>query len=322
MELGMLRYLFTDLTKVGTSASAIPPFLDDEHIHKFNPKRGNFYLQFWSAQQANDRSPFTVFGIEERNREAKEAVEESTAKAASGMQYLTNHIDKGNRSDFAQKITNMMKGNIFLKAYKLEPKSGGGQQGGNGESLAKLQSKLDELKVIEKSNPDKYESDLKKLMVDYKNDPVLSPDNFKISSTDRVVAIAVTYVLRAVSLFLVEWGMNSYMIQGFESAFQTYLLIYIGMLTLVVTLANASRQLIIFRMIFYYFSIDPPNGIWRVLIHILVQLILLPVPFLVRDNNSVAPDQYSFESRRAVLRTLSQFTFFIWALTSAIMFMY
>jgi hypothetical protein len=312
----MLSYFVTDLTNMGMNRSFAPPFLDDEHIYKFNRPRWNFYKQFVEAVTSNDRSPWTVFGIENRTRHARETINEEAKKAANNLQYLTQ---KYTTDDLTKKITRMMKGNLFLKRYKFE--NGPKYTIGGGQTLDDLTKKVESLEQL-KSNNKRYQEELNKVVIAYENDPILSPDNFKITSTDRVVAIAVAYVIRAVSLFLVEWGMNSYMIQGFESAFQTYLMLYIGMFLLVVTLANASDNMLLFRMVFYYFSIDPPNSIWRVVVHILVQLILLPVPFLVRDGNSAAPDKYSFESRRAVMRTLSQFTFFIWALTSAITFMY
>ena len=141
--------------------------------------------------------------------------------------------------------------------------------------------------------------------------------------TDRVIFIAVTFMIRGLVLFLIDWGINSTLITNFNRAFLYYALIYFTIFMMWVLLVNAGteKENIPLKMAFYYVNWRT-NGIGRVLAHLAVQTFLIPIPFIVREPLQGAPDAATFEKRRAVYRVLSNFTFFVWVMTSIIALRY
>lgn len=155
------------------------------------------------------------------------------------------------------------------------------------------------------------------LVTKFFGDPVISPNNLALTATDRVIFIAMTFVLRAVSMYIVEWSVNTYMVKSFQNAFKLYLVCYLSLFTLWVVMVNASKMLF-FKMLFYYVSTDP-HGIVRILVHVFVQLMILPVPLIVKTKGfEYTEEEYTYEQRRKTMSVLNNFTFFIWAITSII----
>jgi hypothetical protein len=173
---------------------------------------------------------------------------------------------------------------------------------------------LDEVEK-NKGNPEAVE----KLADQLDTHPIFNPENEKISMTDRVIFIAVTFMIRGLTLFLIDWGINSMLITTFNRAFLYYTLLYFTLFMMWVLLVNAGSdgENIPLKMAFYYVNWKA-NGVGRILAHLAVQVFLIPIPFIVREPLQGAPDTATFEKRRAVYRVLSNFTFFVWVMTSII----
>lgn len=173
---------------------------------------------------------------------------------------------------------------------------------------------LDEVEK-NKGNPEAVE----KLADQLDTHPIFNPENEKISMTDRVIFIAVTFMIRGLTLFLIDWGINSMLITTFNRAFLYYTLLYFTLFMMWVLLVNAGSdgENIPLKMAFYYVNWKA-NRVGRILAHLAVQVFLIPIPFIVREPLQGAPDTATFEKRRAVYRVLSNFTFFVWVMTSII----
>lgn len=155
------------------------------------------------------------------------------------------------------------------------------------------------------------------LVEDYESHPLLGLEAQNITVTDRIVFIAVTFFFRGLCIYLVEWGIDTQMIRDFQSAFLSYMILYIGLFFLWVLLVNAPSENNIFRMLFYYISTDP-HRYGRIFAHVVIFLLLIPIPFVVKETSNVAGDEFTFEKKRALFQFISQFTFFIWMITSLI----
>lgn len=159
--------------------------------------------------------------------------------------------------------------------------------------------------------------DTNKLLATFYSDPILSPSNEALTATDRIIFIAMTFVLRAVALYIVEWAVNTYMVKSFQNAFKLYLICYLSLFTLWVVMVNSSNKLFL-KMLFYYISTDP-HGLGRILVHVFIQLMILPVPLIVKTKGfEYTQEEYTYEQRRKTMSILNNFTFFIWAITSII----
>lgn len=182
---------------------------------------------------------------------------------------------------------------------------------------------LDKVEQIQKDEKEGKADDAEKKLTavadEVNTHPVFNPENEQISMTDRVVFIAVTFMIRGLALFLIDWGINSQLITTFNRAFLYYTLIYFTLFMMWALLVNAGSESenVPLKMAFYYVNWGA-NGIARILVHLAVQTFLIPIPFIVREPLQGAPDTTTFEKRRAVYRVLSNFTFFVWVMTSII----
>lgn len=183
-----------------------------------------------------------------------------------------------------------------------------------GEAItyySKLEKELNDAEINKK--------DTKEIIKDYEDDPIFGLETEEITKTDRAIFIAVTYVIRAVALFLLNWSINSNMVNNFEKAFILYFVLYISLFLIIVLLVNTENNLF-FRMLLYY--LDTKNNGWgRIIVHILIQLGLMPVIWLLKvntDNLKII----DFSSSQRLFNIIADYTFFIWLFSSIIVLQY
>ena len=335
-----VKYGFTPLTKTGVP-NRLPEFLTDEQLYGINKERFNFYQQLLDElSNQGTRIPDAVFGIANRNRYVIEKLRDDMNSLANSIAVLKSRVkdlpdgtpNSGELDKMLKRLNAQLGSNVFLKDYKFKPAppappappvaplptAGGASASGGDGLVGKLGEDYNELT---KPGAEPDADALARFRIRYENDPILSPSVDEITSTDRVIFIAVTFLFRGISLFLTEWALNSYMFSGFHAAITWYCGIYISLILLLALLVNASKSIQLFRMMFYYLSFIP-HGPGRLILHCVVLLMLLPIPFLVRENitgvSNEETEDYSFARRRAIMRVLSNLTFFIWVLTSVI----
>jgi hypothetical protein len=176
---------------------------------------------------------------------------------------------------------------------------------------------------------------LKKIYNKYKSVSQLSPDRLNITFIDRCIFIGVTFLLRLLSLSLVYWGLNSNLINNFKNAFMYYTLIYILFFLFIIGLVNIIFYYPIFELLgnpsinympnilFYFYT--HINGYSRLILHILILLLLLFIPFIlslddskrkyVNENMNIS---YNFKLKDKIYKTISNFSLVIFALTSIV----
>ncbi len=333
------RFKLTDQTTIGIpSTSIITSIASDKAALGLNDPLYSWYMQALPmVSDPNTKNIYdTVIGVVNRNRSTQQRTKELSADIVKRMENLyqktirdhskdTDVVQKNAVDELSKRITNTL-GNspIDTKVKRTGVQaatniSGANVQGGgSGENrFVKLSQDWEDNQTTEAANLQKKES----LRVKYENDPIISPDNAKITSTDRLIFIAMTFVLRAISIFLVEWAVNTYMVKSFEAAFKMYLICYVALFATWAIMVNASGALFI-RMLFYYIDIES-NSFGRIIVHFIVQLMLLPIPYIVRTKGfETAQEEYTYERRRKTMSILSNFTFFIWAITSIIALRY
>ena len=154
----------------------------------------------------------------------------------------------------------------------------------------------------------------------YENDPVYSPAAAAVTTTDRLIFITLTFVLRAVALFLLEWGLQANYITSFNNAFFLYIGVYLSLFALMALLVNASDKVLSLHMLFYYLSLHSGDGrgLIRMFLHVFIIMLLLPVPLLLRRRNANGTTMDEYERNRQISTTMGQFTLFVWIATSAL----
>ena len=154
----------------------------------------------------------------------------------------------------------------------------------------------------------------------YKKDPIFSPEIEKVTMTDRVIFIVATYIIRAISMFMLEWAVHTNFVNTFVKGFSLYFGVYICIFLLLYILTNAKEDDEIFRMIFYYIytKSEDGQGVVRILLHLLCILMLIPIPFVVREYREFEKDSMTFVEKRTILNGVSRFTMYVWILTSIV----
>lgn len=282
---------FRDLTHPQQMETNAVPFfsmfsIDDNLAQKYSRDRYQFYANLWEALNSPDPTVVDrVLGIEMKNRAQYEQVNESKRDLVNAARFLKQDGGVGD--------TEESKSWFRTQLEKLKPDAEGKRTPGVVDNV--------------------YQ--------EWKNHPIYSPEVEAVSMTDRIVFIAVTYAFRAITLYLIEWSLHNRMITSFEKAFWYYFFIYVSLFILLVMLVNIQTTNPTLRMMFYYLNTDIRGGSLRIYVHCIAQLLLIIIPFILRETSSAtgqAAAFLSFEERQNVLSTLSRFTLFMWVLTSAI----
>jgi hypothetical protein len=189
------------------------------------------------------------------------------------------------------------------------------------------------------SNEDKNNiRELKAVYNKYNSISQISPERVNINYMDRGVFIATTMIIRLLSLSLIYWGLNSNLINNFKTAFLYYCIIYIIFFLFIIGLVNviyyypvvelfSNVSLVSIPNLLYYFYIHI-NGINRLLLHIIIILTLLAIPFILSLDTIEPVDtdetneniNISFDNikKDKIYTTITNFSLVIWALTSII----
>jgi hypothetical protein len=186
---------------------------------------------------------------------------------------------------------------------------------------------------------DEKVAQIKNIYEKYKDISQFSPDRLKITFTDRCIFIGVTFIIRLIALSLVYWGLNSNLINNFKNAFLYYCLIYILFFTFIIGLVNIIFYYPIFELLgnssinyipnmFYFFYIHI-NGYRRLILHCIIILLLLTIPFILslddnkkKYNNENINISYNYKMKDKIYKTISNFSLVIFALTSIVAFNY
>ena len=166
----------------------------------------------------------------------------------------------------------------------------------------------------------------------------ISPERVNINYMDRGVFIATTMIIRLLSLSLIYWGLNSNLINNFKTAFLYYCIIYIIFFLFIIGLVNviyyypvvelfSNVSLVSIPNLLYYFYIHI-NGMNRLLLHIIIILTLLAIPFILSLDTIETADtdetneniNISFDNikKDKIYTTITNYSLVIWVLTSII----
>lgn len=154
-------------------------------------------------------------------------------------------------------------------------------------------------------------------------DPLFNGQYEKIDFADRGIFIAMTFIIRAIALFLTEWGVYSGYITSFIHTFWMYFGMYICLFLLICFLTNARKDDKTFKMLFYYMDADAEEGkgLHRIIVHILCILFLIPIPYIVKEYRGVSENTQSiltFSEKSALLSAVDTFSLYMWVLTSIV----
>lgn len=307
-------------------------------VESLDPARVRFYLQVLSNLDKYNQ----VLKEYDLSSVTRNTWDEAIKDFNSYGTYL-NTFDPKDVEKAKADINAKLKGNPMTSRIKVSGGDGEGVTGTPPADILASKSLLDSVhpsgagdsfyreqlkKTVHEDPTGNNHSDVVKRVT---NHPFFGPKEKNTTNFDIIVFIALTYMIRAISLFIVDWAINSSMVSSLEEAFFLYTGLYIilfGCCCLLVNTGSGGGDddgdgsdddefLNPFKLLFYYLNLDV-NSSTRIYVHIVLQLILFPVMLFVRDR-SIKPED-SYEMRRSILRVLSTITMFIWIITSVVSF--
>lgn len=148
------------------------------------------------------------------------------------------------------------------------------------------------------------------------DDPKANFELLELTMNDRYIFIAVTLIIRMVTMFLIQWSINSETILNFQQAFIQYILIYCMMLlflTFVVSTNDIGMQ-----QLLYYMDTNS-HGYSRILLHIFLVVILIPILYVIKLPNSTnTQTNVSYEYKQQIISSISIFSWVVWLFTSLV----
>lgn len=266
---------------------------------------------------------------------------EKDGKYESILKYLDEQInDKitgGEKSYFIKK--NLMPMKSFIEDVNDAFPGIGNIPPTDINELVKETTEQDEEKKNAALKEDKNNiRELKAVYNKYNSISQISPERVNINYMDRGVFIATTMIIRLLSLSLIYWGLNSNLINNFKTAFLYYCIIYIIFFLFIIGLVNviyyypvvelfSNVSLVSIPNLLYYFYIHI-NGMNRLLLHIIIILTLLAIPFILSLDTIETADtdetneniNISFDNikKDKIYTTITNYSLVIWALTSII----
>ena len=154
--------------------------------------------------------------------------------------------------------------------------------------------------------------------------PIYGPKEYKTSTTDVAIFCALTYIIRGISLYLVDWALSTAMISTLTETFFLYIVIYWIIFGLMCILINTNIESTNggfanpFKAIFFYLNTDI-NSSTRIWVHLLIQIILFPIIIFIHDG-SEDPDKNSYKKQKSILFLVSNLSLLMWFLSSIIAF--
>lgn len=321
-KLNRFLFNFKNLTSLGGPKTDLNTFIDNEQLYKLDPDRFNFYMQVLeSVSNPNPDVLTEVIRKENLTRYERERVDKKLKNIENYFENRMDNIEEEGESSSSMKDIQKLKRKLALNPLTqeiviTEKEKGKKIEGGD---ISQLKKKLGlgegELQL---TNDDKKDD---KIVKKYIESPFYSPNNEKVNMTDRLIFVVLTYIIRSLALFLVEWGIYTGYITDFNQAFGLYFGMYASILFLTLFLTNGKKDDMIFRLLFFYINTqsDDGRGVLRIIVHIFCILLLLPIPLVVREYREFKPKEIlSFKEKSKMLNGIQTFSLYSWILTSVV----
>lgn len=178
-------------------------------------------------------------------------------------------------------------------------------------------------------------SKLRDIIIEIEEDDLTSINSLKLTKEDKLVFIGITFLLRLISLMIIEWALHTNFCVTFTQAYLLWLGLYSIFLLICIVIVNITYNYPIFKLYegshslytsiasaFYYFYFIPGNFLsssLRIVIHFGVIIFLTIIAILIVDqNNNSITLNYDYAHKKKIIRSIGDFTLILWLFTSII----
>ncbi len=202
----------------------------------------------------------------------------------------------------------------------------------NNDGLMKYKNRLE--KVMEDGTDPKIKAQkLSDIVKEFDEDPKYSMKNFNLTKEDKLIFIFVTFIIRLLSLMIIDWSLTSNFIVNFYQAYILYIGLYCIFLALILVIVNMTYSVslqdagkdnsfavtLASSMYFFYFV---PGKRWssslRILVHfsVIILMTLISLFIVSGQRNQEGTINYNYSEKKYIKRQLNNFTLILWLFTS------
>ena len=205
----------------------------------------------------------------------------------------------------------------------------------DGAVLKKFSKKLSEVNDDEKLSGNDKAMKLKDIVSDIENDKFTTINSLNISKDDRLLFIGVTFLIRLVSLGIIDWSLSTNFVTSFTSAFILYIMIYSLFILLILIMVNVQYQVPISELYnsehslftaisgsMYYFYMRPGyffSSITRFIAHLGIMASITTIAILIKDKDQHKGNlNYNYAEKKRIRKSVHNFTLLMWVFTSSL----
>ena len=177
---------------------------------------------------------------------------------------------------------------------------------------------------------------LKDVIDDIENNKAVSIDSLKLTKEDKLVFIGICFIIRLVTLGMIDWALNTNYIVSFTHAYILYVILYCIFILVIICIVNITFRYPIYQLyngnhgiftsiasVLYFFYMIPDyvlSSSIRFLVHFGIIIFLTFIALLIQvnqqDNEQLLA--YNYTEKKKIRQTLGNFTLLLWFFTSVI----
>ena len=170
-------------------------------------------------------------------------------------------------------------------------------------------------------------------------DNMYSIHKFKVSKEDKLIFIGITFLIRLLSLSLIDWSLKTNLVVTFTDAFLLYVFLYTIFIILIIVIVNISYNMPLSELYtgdstilsqlgstLYYFYLIPGNrlqSLGKILFHLGLLYFVTIVSIIIKqakrpnyDQKQDKNERYDYSFKRDIRNTLNSFTLIAWLFLS------
>jgi hypothetical protein len=367
-----LLFGFKDLVNTGENTQSIfdiaSLIFNDDILKKYNRKRFIFYTKFIAGLS----NPAVLERFFHKIKDVKnftESYEDKIKHFVTLIEKLNANVDKKERDNIILNVKTILKNkyNIneelidnaldkALKTYgganekinrgtesikefidivdRVAPDIGEKKPMSSVNDLLLSPEKQKEINERQKERKNETIANLRQVYNKYKDN--VNPKHLEIKMIDRIIFIATTFIIRFITLMIINWGLSSNLINSFYTAFYYYCIIYLIFFIFITMIVNviinypilelfSSNKIVTIPNIFYYFYIYT-NGYLRLLLHMFLIILIFFIPYVINIDKmqfskieaSKPNISFDYDKKKKIMDAISTFSFIIWIITSII----
>lgn len=333
-------------------SSFLSSLLDDRMLKKINPRRFLYYKRYIKTLKNPEiiKKFMYLFKKIKENTDSKDVLYKKIINLHSKLSYIdttnVNYLQekKEKQKEISNKVSKMLiskmdnKKEGIKQTDNIEKMVNIFQQGGTNtddskDYLDKISRKIEN--INEKSGDKesvkiyKYKDILNEL------DVTINPlKSLEVTKEDRIIFILITFIIRLVSITIVEWSLHSNYINNFQYAFILYTIIYLIILSIIFIIINItfnynSQDVLygntgfsILANSLYYFYLVPGADLYRnarLFIHIILFILFNFIPLALKSSTTEDSNiDYNYVKKKETIDLLSKYTFVVWIFTSIV----